>query len=187
MTEINGITITDNMRDRAKKEARKRHPTIKHHFEVAHFTSEQRDELGFIGEFAACIFLNINWEENIRSDYKTIDSHDLIINNKKIDIKTESVPGKFLQKIISREITDNEIFGRRLINFGQGNLIKKYDIVVFGVVDRDKMDLWYPVGWITSQEILDNYEATVKRPDGGKYPFKAFPIKTSDLKDLKDL
>jgi len=184
---LNRIEITDEMKGRAKEESKKRNPDINHHFEVEHFTSEQRDEVGFIGEFSACILLGIDWKSNIRQDYKTIDSKDLIINGLKIDVKTESVPSQFFDKIITRKIKDDELYGRRLINSGQEDLLKKYDIILFGLVDRSKLDYWYPIGWIKSNEILDNYKATIYKPSGGKYKFKALPVKTSSLKDIKDL
>jgi hypothetical protein len=185
--ELIRIEITQEMKERAQEESRKRNPNIKHHFDVKHFTPEQRDELGFIGEFAACILFNIDWKGNIRQNYKTIDSKDLIINNKKVDVKTESVPSSFVEKIATRNIKDDEIYGRRLINSGQKDLLKKYDVVIFGLVDRDKLDFWYPVGWIESKKILADYSATNQRPDGGKYPFSALPIRTSELKDINKL
>ena len=175
------------MIERAKLETKKRNPDIKHHFEVSHFTSQERDIIGFIGEFAACELLNINWEKNIRTNYKTIDTQDIIYLDKKIDVKTETLPTDILLKIINHTITDNELYGRRLINQGQINLLKKYDIVIFGGIDRDKKDYWYPIGWITTKEILEGYTPTKIRPDGGEYPFPGLPIKTSSLRNIDEL
>ena len=55
-------TITPEMRLQASIESKKRDMHIKHHFEVAHLTHEERDEVGFLGEFACCTLLNINWQ-----------------------------------------------------------------------------------------------------------------------------
>jgi hypothetical protein len=185
--DIIKVKITEEMIKRAREEAAKRDPDINHHFEVSHFTSEERDLIGFIGEFAACSLLGIEWVENIRGDYKTIDDNDLVFKNKKIDVKTETVPQSFIQRIASRKIFDNAVYGRRLINKGQGDLLSKYDIVFFGLIDRESLDYWYPIGWIETSKILGGYSSTTKRPDGGSYPFEAFPIKTSELKDIKEL
>lgn len=184
---MNAIKITKEMWGWALVEAKKRHPDIIHHFEVEHLTSTERDQIGFVGEFAACELFGIDWKKNIRPDYKTIDSHDLIIKEKKIDVKTETVPQSFVHPVSSRVIADDVLFGRRLINSGQANLLKKYDIILFGLIDRDKKDLWYPIGWIEAGKILKDYPPTFDRPDGGKYPFKAFPVRTSELKDIKEL
>jgi hypothetical protein len=35
--------------------------------------------------------------------------------------------------------------------------------------------------------ILDNYQPTYKRPDGGSYPFPGSPVPTSILKPLSNL
>jgi len=67
---------------------------------------------------------------------------------------------------------------------GQGNLIQKYDAIIFGLVDRDRRDYWMPIGWISSADILSRYKPTDQRPYGGKYPFAGFPVKTSELKDV---
>ena len=45
---------------------------IKHHSEVGHLSYEERDVLGFLGEFACCELLGINWKDNIRENYLTI-------------------------------------------------------------------------------------------------------------------
>ena len=185
--KMNKIEITEEMVKRAEEESKKRDPDINHHFEVDHFTPEERDTIGFIGEFAGCKMLNIDWKSNIREDYKTIDDQDIIYADKKIDIKTETVPTNILLKIINNEIDDDDLYGRRLINKGQIPLLKKYDIVIFGLIDRDKKDFWYPIGWLETKEILENYEPTSERPDGGKYPFPGLPIKTSHLKGIEDL
>ena len=95
------------------------------HFEVNHLSYNERDELGFVGEFACCKFLGIDWKENIRDNYLTIDDFDFIVKIKKIDVKTETVPTKNAKKILRKEISDNELYGRRLINKGQFTLLQK--------------------------------------------------------------
>lgn len=134
------IKITDEMRNQAKIESARRNAFIKHHFEVEHLTYQERDEIGFLGEFACCVGLGIDWKSNIRDNYYTIDDFDFNINNKKIDLKTETVPLNYANKIINKTISDNELYGRRLINKGQFSLLTKYDIVIFGLFIRDQMD-----------------------------------------------
>jgi hypothetical protein len=97
------------------------------------------------------------------------------------------MPNFYFDKLITNNIADNGKYGRRLINEGQLDLLKKYDLIIFGVFLRGDLTKWYPIGWLESQYILDNYEPTFKRPDGGEYPFKALPIKNSDLKLIREL
>ena len=62
------IRITEEMKKQASVEADKRDAYIKHHFEVGHMTKEERDKIGFIGEFAACSLFGIDWKNNIRDN-----------------------------------------------------------------------------------------------------------------------
>jgi len=181
------IRITDEMRVQAKIESKKRNNFIKHHFEVNHLTFDERDQLGFLGEFACCKFLGLDWKKNIRENYLTIDDFDFIIKNKRVDVKTETVPNNYAQRILSNSIEDDELYGRRLINKGQFNLLKKYDIVIFSLFIRNQLDYWYPIGYTDTKIIIDNYPPTYKRPDGGNYPFSGSPVPTSILKPLIEL
>lgn len=181
------IKITDEMRSQAKIESQRRDAFIKHHFEVGHLTYQERDELGFLGEFACCVALGIDWKNNIRENYYTIDDFDFQINGKRIDLKTETVPLNYATKIINKTISDNELYGRRLINKGQFSLLSKYDIVIFGLFIRDQMDYWYPIGFTETNIIIEQYPPTFKRPDGGSYPFPGSPVPTSILKTLENL
>lgn len=183
----NGIIITDEMRKRAEEEAKKRNPHIHHHFEVSHFTSLERDIIGFLGEFCACEMLGIDWRRNIRENYIDIDNGDGVCKKGIFDVKTETVPRKNAGKILNYSIGDNELYGRRLINKGQVSLLQKYNIVIFGLIIREEQDKWYPIGWLETDYILNNYSVTYLRPDGGNYPFPALPIKTSDLKPIEQL
>lgn len=182
-----GITIDIDMKAQAKIEGERRHNYITHHFNVNHLTNAQRDEIGFLGEFAFNKFLGLDWKQNIRENYLTIDDFDLEYMNKRIDVKTETVPFKYAPSIYGRTIDDNALYGRRLINQGQWSLLHKYDIVVFGLFIRDMYSTWYPIGFLETSFILQNYRPTFSRPDGGKYPFAAAPIKTSDLRSVDNL
>ena len=184
---IKYINITDEMREQAKIESEKRNPHIKHHFEVDHLTKEMRDNISFLGEFAVCELLGINWKNNIREDYNTIDSGGGKCKKGIFDVKTETIPYENLKKILNNQIADDELYGRRLINEGQIPLLEKYDIVIFGAFCRSDYEKWYPIGWIETKDILSNYSVTKERPDGGKYPFSALAIKTSELKPISDL
>ncbi|MEC4114957.1 hypothetical protein VSO92_12675 [Myroides pelagicus] len=181
------IFISPEMKEMALKESQRRDAYIKHHFEVNHFTGVERDSVGFCGEFAAVELLGGNWQTNIRENYHTIDDFDIILNGKKIDVKTETVPRKNALKIINKSIQDDELYGRRLINKNQLALLGKYDYVLFGLFIREEMDYWYPIGIIDTKTVLDKYPATIYRPDGNRYPFPGSPIPTSILSDYKIL
>ena len=187
MKKILKIEVSDEMRERATIEAEKRDAHIKHHFEVEHLSYEERDALGFIGEFACCELLGLDWKDNIRDNYRTIDDFDFSLGDKKIDVKTETVPPNYARKILRKEIGDNELYGRRLINKGQFKLLNKYDIVIFSLFVRENLDYWFPIGYIETNIILKEYKPTKKRPDGGYYPFSACPVPTSILKPITDL
>lgn len=173
------------MLEYSKIEAERRNNYISHHFEVEHLSSQIRDQIGFLGEFAFCTLLNIDWKENIRDNYLTIDDCDLVINEKKIDVKTETIPLNSADKILRNSIKDNDLYGCRLINEGQVPLLSKYDIVFFGMFIRGHLDYWYPIGYMYTKKILQNYNVTKIRPDGGIYPFPAIAVPTSELLKLK--
>jgi len=97
------------------------------------------------------------------------------------------VPYKYATKILNRTIGDDDLYGRRLINKNQFSLLAKYDIVVFGFFIRKQLTYWYPIGYIESRTIVENYPPTFKRPDGGSYPFPGSPVPTSILKPISDL
>lgn len=175
------------MRRCAKAESLKRDAFIKHHFEVGHLSYQERDELGFLGEFACSIALGIDWKSNIREHYHTIDDYDFLLKGKRIDLKTETVPRIYADKILARTIKDDELYGRRLINKGQYSLLPKYDIVIFGLFIRNQLDFWHSIGYIETKVIIEKYPPTDKRPDGGSYPFAGSPVPTSILKPLKNL
>lgn len=180
------IIITNEMRSAALLESKKRQPFISHHFNVSHFSNEESDLVGFLGEFCFCSLLGVNWKNNIRSDYLTIDQGDLNINNFIIDTKTETVPKFFADKIINKTIDDDKTYGRRLIAKSQVPLLEKYQIIVFGLFIRESLDAWYPIGWIFTSE-LKKYEPTSYSPTGKRYPFPGLPIKTSELKPISEL
>ncbi|MFH1824400.1 MAG: hypothetical protein ABH873_04145 [Candidatus Firestonebacteria bacterium] len=182
-----GIIITEEMRQQAKIETKKRDSFIKHHFEVNHLSKNERDEIGFLGEFACCILFGIDWKKNIRDNYLTIDNFDLIIKKFRVDVKCETVPYNYAQKILTRSIKDDELYGRRLINEGQFNILNKYDIVIFSLFIRDRIDIWYPIGYLETKIILTNYQPTFQRSDGGSYPFSGSPVPTSILKPINNL
>lgn len=182
-----GIVISDEMRSYALSESHRRSDYIKHHFGVGHLTPEETDQIGFLGEFACCELLGIDWRENIRENYYSIDSGDITIINEKtgkkivIDVKTETIPQPYFDYVLNRTIKDNEKYGRRLINKQQKNLLQHYNYVVFGGFARDNYDEWHPFGYLRTDIILNSYKVTNYAPFGGKYTSPALPIKTSDL------
>ncbi len=50
------ISFTNEMIDLSKKESPKENSYIRHYFDVNHLTPEQRDQVGFLGEFCFCEF-----------------------------------------------------------------------------------------------------------------------------------
>ena len=192
LKEFGGIRITREMKEVAEREIAKREPDIVHHFKTEHYTQEQTDMIGFYGEFALRVFLGLDWKAGIRPNYKTINSHDVLENDWAIDVKTESIPKRYIWPVIKRSIPDNEWFGRRLYHIGQKNLIEKYDILVIGATVREEsfseIDAWFPIGWLPAKNVT-SYPSGNKGPmhySGRQvfYPFPAFQIKTADLQEI---
>ena len=175
------------MREYARTEGHRRENYIVHHFGVNHLSPEETDQIGFLGEFACCELLGINWRNNIRENYYSIDSGDITLidphngNTIVVDVKTETIPQPYFDDVINRRINDDDVYGRRLINNRQLNLLNHYDYVIFGGFVRDSYNTWYPFGYLEADRIIEQYEATDVSPFGGRYLSPAAPIKTSDL------
>lgn len=184
---MDGVRFTQEMRDAATRESKKREKYIKHHFEVKHLTSEERNHIGFLGEFAFCQLMGVDWRSNIRENYLTIDDCDFKLNNLSIDVKTETVPKVFFERILNGTIRDDQPYGRRLYSEGQFNLLEKYDLVVFGLIIRENPDIWFPVGFVEAKYIQDNYRPTTITPYGKSYPSPGAPVRTSSLRSIAQL
>lgn len=178
------VHITESMRQRAALEADRREPFIEHHFEVDHMAGNERNIVGFLGEFACCECLGIDWQNNIRDNYLTIDSGDIHIGNLVIDVKTETIPGHYCDRVVERTIDDDVTYGRRLINEEQVPLLDHYDYVIFGAFKRGDLSTWYPIGCIRTRKALNEYTIATDSPNGIHYPKPGLPIRTSDLHDI---
>lgn len=187
------IPITQDMYERAIIERAKRDPYIDHHFEVGHFTGEERDIIGFLGEFACCELLGIDWRGNIRENYYSIDHGDIFIGGQTIDVKTETLPAVYLQKIMHDTLDDDKPYGRRLINGDQVPLLVKYQAVVFGAFEREACPengyppVWYALGYSSVARDLSKYQITSDTPFGRQYPTPVLPVRTSELRDIRHL
>lgn len=187
------IEITEDMYNRAVIESKKRNPYINHHFELGYFSGEKRDLIGFLGEFACCKMFGIDWRENIRDNYYSIDNGDIVLNGNIIDVKTETLPFAFLQKLLTGTINDDKPYGRRLINNEQIPLLRKYSAVIFGAFSREDCQnnkfphIWYALGYAYVNEDLCRYSATKRTPFGTEYPTPVIPYKTSELRDVCEL
>lgn len=157
------IEFTNEMIEQSIIQTKKRNPDLKPHFENINMPKEQGHQIGFLGEFAACEYFGLSWLDNIRSDYKTIDTHDLTLGNAKVDVKTESVPSNIFEQLQTQftrprnqieknspqwrkrpyfqheSIFDDQPYGRRLINAGQRVELEKKHVVLFGAVNRDSI------------------------------------------------
>ena len=176
-----GVDINEEMVKRAEEEADKREPYIKHHFDVEHMSGDERNIIGFLGEFACCELFGIDWKGNIRSDYLSIDNGDIRIGDFLIDVKTETIPQPYFAYVIRRVVDDDKVYGRRLITEGQVDLLQKYDAVVFGAFVRGRYKKWYALGYLEANHILNNYQVVKKSPFGVTYPEPALPIRTSEM------
>lgn len=179
------VQITKEMLVRAEEEAKKRDKHIHHHFDSDVISKEERDVMGFLGEFAFCSFLGLDWESNIRKSYDTIDSFDVYVNHKRIDVKTNSIPSYYFRKILNGKLGSLEPYSRGLINENQVKLLSKYDYVFFGIFQREDWSYWYPLGYLPTKNILLNYEV-IKKFGNSTLPYPAIAIPHQDLRKYPD-
>lgn len=184
------IIITQEMAQRAIIETQRRGNNLNPHFGLKYLDEATRLAIGFLGEFACCEYLGINWQDNIRDNYDQADQYDFIYREKRCDVKTETIPTEIiLDQVVNRTINDNVPYGRRLIHEYQFyNNLPHYDVIIFGCFLRPNQagwnpvgKAWYPIGAIKSNVIMRDYEPTTDTPFGTKYPEPCVNIKTSDL------
>ena len=181
------IEITEEMREAALREAQKREPHINHHFELDYMSGEERNVISFLGEFACKEGLGLDWRKGIRNDYIVPDKGDILRPNLTIDIKTETIPYDILMRLVKRKLGDDKPYGRRLITEKQIPLLEKYDYVVWGAFSRESQKLWFSLGYLETDYILNHYSVTKDTPFGGQYKVPCLNIRHSELKDIRDL
>ncbi len=184
------VEITQEMRDAAQRESARRDPHIKHHFELQYMTGQQRDVVGFLGEFACKQCLGLDWRAGIRDNYDEIDDGDILMPNVTVDIKTETIPFDILMKLVRRQVVDDEPYGRRLINQEQVPFLNHYDYVVWGAFARSVRNVynkWYAFGYLETAYILAHYRPTLDTPFGRKYNEPCLNIRHSELKNINGL
>jgi hypothetical protein len=119
------VTLTDDMFSAAQREVARREGDIEHHFKTSHYEQHETSVLGFLGEFAFATYLGLDWRDVIRPSYETIDRYDIeLADGRRIDVKTESIPKRFLQDVVERTIRDDGPYGRRLVHVGQASLLE---------------------------------------------------------------
>lgn len=184
------IEVTSAMLNRALIEVPKREPWIKHHFETSQLDQRDTSIYGFLGEFCARCWLGLDWEAGVRDHYETIDHEDIDWSGKSIDVKTETVPARYLRQVVERTARPDQPYGQRLFHSGQSQLLEHYDIVLWGAFERRSPSpgsRWFPIGWLTSTELSvypqgrDGPMLKSGRPV--RYPFSAYQIPTADLRD----
>ena len=181
------IKITDEMRKTALRESKKRNTYINHHFELDYMAGEERDKISFLGEFACKECMGLDWQKGIRENYETADHGDILLPNATIDIKTETIPYEILMRLVKGKIGDDEPYGRRLITENQIPLLQNYDYIVWGAFPRDLYNVWFSLGYLETDYILNHYSVTTDTPFGKKYPVPCLNIHHSELKNINGL
>lgn len=181
------IQITNDMREAARIETQRRDPNINHHFELEYMNGEERDIVGFLGEFACKVCLGLDWRAGIRENYDEIDAGDILHAGAVVDIKTETIPQDILMRLIRGQVGDDQPYGRRLINQKQIPLLEHYGYVVWGAFSRGRDGLWFSLGYLETQFILQNYQPTINTPFGMHYNEPCLNIRQSDLRNINGL
>jgi len=170
------IPFTQEMIDESSAQSMKRERFIKHHFESDVMSSDVRNQVGFLGEFACCVALGLDWKKSIRENYDAPDHFDIIFRGKRIDVKTQVTPTKFL--IPQRHF---------LVSETQKEHIKLSDYIVSGAISREKMNGWHPIGYAPT-EVLDQIEAVTHHSvSGTKYYTKTIEIPIEKFQPLGGL
>ncbi|MBD3225710.1 MAG: hypothetical protein GF313_13360 [Caldithrix sp.] len=122
------ISVNDNMRNLAYKHAKLRCQRIKRQFIPRHapLSHEESNFVGVLGELAVqwLIFGKINLE----SQYGALqtDDGDIAIADKSYDIKTEAVPSRFYEKLVTGKIKPYEPYGCRVWTARHRHHLDKY-------------------------------------------------------------
>ena len=125
--------------------------------------------IGYIRDMSASLLFNYDPKQIMRNMIietnllQHRDDCDLVYNGNRIDVKTEFY-GKNqnqhlskLEKVLSKEIKENETYGCRLINdnqFKQNS--KNIDLYLFGTLDNldpRRAKYWICCGWISTEEV----------------------------------
>jgi len=196
------VGITDEMISSAIKESKRRDESVTKTGRKAfqhHFTAGGEDKtlfhnvLGFIGQFAFCVYTGQDWRESIREDYETVEAAKTQFKENMVNVKTESVAPEYLEKVVDKTINENEKYSSCLYPVGQINLLKKYNVVFFGAVavspgdcNLNNLKYWYPLGWTEAEKIIQCPIAP-KTPSGARLPYPAFHINVKSLKHISEL
>ncbi|MEM2742316.1 MAG: hypothetical protein QXD95_09260 [Nitrososphaeria archaeon] len=196
------VEISDEMISRAITESKRREEAVtktgkkafKHHFspggeDVTLFNNV----LGFLGQFAFCEYVGLDWRESIRKDYSTIEPAKIEYKGNRVSVKTERIAPEYLQKVLDKSISEKEKYSTCLYPLGQINLLKKYNIVFYGAFSLNPKDhtignlrRWYPLGWIEAEKIME-CPISPKAPSGANLPYPAFHISVKCLKHISEL
>lgn len=155
--------ITNDMLIGAEKISPQRENYIRHHFTTKHYNTEMTNKIGYLGEFACAEMFGLDWQKIVKVNKKS-DDYDLLIGNFKIDVKTDTVPTDFFLKLINGTLTKTERYYERWIHESQYEFLDKYDVMLFGVIERNSFNAWHPIGWITTENIIKNYPPTTNPP-----------------------
>jgi len=196
------IEISDEMKSRAIVESKRREEAVtktgkkafKHHFTIGGEDMKLfNDVLGFLGQFAFCSYIGMDWHDSIRTDYSTIEPAKIEYKGNKVRVATERIPPEYLDRVLNKTLTEKEKYSTCLYPLGQINLLKNYNIVFFGAFAIDPKDYniehlirWYPLGWIEAEKIME-FPISPKTPSGASLPYPAFHVNIKNLRHISEL
>jgi hypothetical protein len=196
------VEITDEMISTAIKESKRRDEAVTKTGRKAfkhHFTASGEDEtlfnnvLGFLGQFAFCVYTGQDWRSSIREDYETIGAAKIEFKGNRVGVKTERIAPEYLERVVNKTISEKENYSSCLYPLGQINLLKSYNIIFFGAVDVPPKDCninhlrrWYPLGWIEAEKVIE-CPISPKTPSGARLPYPGFHVIVRNLKRISEL
>jgi len=167
------------MVDESLAQSQKREQYIHHHFESGLMDSTTRNQVGFLGEFSCCTALGLSWKDNIRTDYSVPDDCDILFNGYRLDVKTSVSVGAFTPP--------NHINGFCMIAEAQRSHVLKSDYIVAGIINKEQMNGWYPVG-VAPTSILNDINPVMNHSvSGTRYVTPTIEIKYSKFQKMEVL
>jgi len=181
---VAGIEITKKMSVKAKEWTDIKAPRITQHFTQKRISKKESIFMASLGEIAFCEMMDIDWESRKIENKPDIDA---ITNKGKImEIKTYSVPSPYFEKLIRNELDNDDLYGRCLFLEKQAHELGICDYVFWGVFQDHEYNVWYPIGYMSSHDILERYTAQTHVCDGRvKLPQIAFTVGNQDVRKLR--
>lgn len=182
---MSGIEITERMSVKAKEWTNKKMPHIVQHFIQKRIGKQESIYMSMLGEIAFCDMMDIDWI-NMKRDFAKPDIDAITNKGARVEVKTYSVPSPYFEKLVTNRLENDDLYGMCLINGNQTFELKVCDFVFFGVFPEYDYSFWYPIGYMSTKQIRENYSVQSTICNGRiVLPQPAIAIGNQDVKKIK--